>query len=102
MTGGHTANLLTVWRAHRVDVVLREAWERGIALAGLCAGSMCWFESGVTARAFGLPWSIAGGGFLTIVVAGSFAVLFPSLRRVDTFTELDPQRDRPKVSRSDD
>ena len=60
------------------------------------------FESGVTARAFGLPWSIAGGGFLTIVVAGSFAVLFPSLRRVDTFTELDPQRDRPKVSRSDD
>jgi MFS family permease len=50
------------------------------------------FESGVTARAFGLPWSIAGGGFLTIVVAGSFALLFPSLRRVDTFTELDPQR----------
>jgi MFS family permease len=50
------------------------------------------FESGVTARAFGLPWSIAGGGFLTIVVAGSFAVLFPSLRRIDTFTQLDPRR----------
>lgn len=49
------------------------------------------FESGVTARAFGLPWSIAGGGFLTIVVAGSFALLFPSLRKVDTFAELDPQ-----------
>ncbi len=48
------------------------------------------FESGVTARAFGLPWAIAGGGFLTVVVAGSFAVLFPSLRRVDTFDELQP------------
>ena len=50
------------------------------------------FESGVTARAFGLSWSIAGGGFITVVVAAGFAVLFPSLRRVDTFDELDPER----------
>lgn len=48
------------------------------------------FESGVTARAFGLPWAIAGGGFITVLVAASFAVLFPSLRRVDTFEELEP------------
>ncbi len=48
------------------------------------------FESGVTARAFGLPWAIAGGGFVTVLVAASFAVLFPSLRRVDTFDELTP------------
>jgi hypothetical protein len=50
------------------------------------------FESGVTARVFGLPWAIAGGGFLTIVVAASFAWLFPSVRRIDTFEELDPDR----------
>jgi MFS family permease len=50
------------------------------------------FESGVTARAFGLPVSIAGGGFITLVVASSFAVLFPALRRVDTFDELSPQQ----------
>ena len=59
------------------------------------------FESGVTARAFGLPWSIAGGGFLTIVVAGSFALLFPSLRRIDTFGQLDPRHSsyhEPEVS----
>jgi MFS family permease len=48
------------------------------------------FESGVTARAFGLPWAIAGGGFITMVVAVSFAALFPALRRVDTFEELEP------------
>jgi hypothetical protein len=48
------------------------------------------FESGVTARAFGLPWAIAGGGFITMAIAASFAVLFPSLRRVDTFDELEP------------
>ncbi len=48
------------------------------------------FESGVAARAFGLPWAIAGGGFITVFIAASFAVLFPSLRRVDTFEELEP------------
>ena len=50
------------------------------------------FESGLTARVFGLPWAIAGGGFLTILVAASFAWLFPSVRRIDTFDELDPAR----------
>ncbi len=48
------------------------------------------FESGVAARAFGLPWAIAGGGLVTMLIAGSFAVLFPALRRVDTFEELEP------------
>ncbi len=46
--GGNTANLLAIWRLHRVDEILREAWRRGIVLAGLSAGSICWFESGVT------------------------------------------------------
>ena len=50
------------------------------------------FESGVTARLFGVPLAIAGGGFITMLIAGSFAWLFPSLRRIDTFDELDPQR----------
>ncbi len=46
------------------------------------------FESGVAARAFGLPMAIAGGGFITVAIAGTFAVIFPSLRRIDTFAEL--------------
>ena len=48
------------------------------------------FESGVAARAFGLPWAIAGGGFITVAIAASFAFVFPSLRRIDTFEELRP------------
>ena len=48
------------------------------------------FESGVAARVFGVPWAIAGGGIITMLIAGSFAVVFPSLRRIDTFEELDP------------
>lgn len=46
--GGNTANMLAVWRVHGLDVVLREAWEAGVVLAGLSAGSLCWFSSGVT------------------------------------------------------
>ncbi|MGB0112929.1 MAG: MFS transporter [Ilumatobacteraceae bacterium] len=48
------------------------------------------FESGVAARMFGVPWAIAGGGFITMAIAASFAVVFPSLRNIDTFEELDP------------
>lgn len=46
--GGNTANMLAIWRAHGVDEILRQAWERGVILAGLSAGSLCWFEAGVT------------------------------------------------------
>jgi peptidase E len=46
--GGNTLNMLAIWRLHGVDVALREAWARGIALGGVSAGSICWFESGVT------------------------------------------------------
>jgi len=46
--GGNTANMLAIWSVHGVDAILREAWERGIVLAGSSAGSICWFEAGVT------------------------------------------------------
>ncbi len=59
--GGNTVNLLAVWRAQGIDEVMREAWERGIVLAGLCAGSMCWFEGGVTAS-FGTRLAPLAGG----------------------------------------
>jgi peptidase E len=48
VTGGNTANLLAIWRVHGFDQVMREAWERGIVLAGSSAGMICWFEAGVT------------------------------------------------------
>jgi dipeptidase E len=48
VSGGNTANLLAVWRAHGFDRIVREAWEQGIVLAGSSAGMICWFEAGVT------------------------------------------------------
>jgi dipeptidase E len=51
--GGNTANMLAIWRLHGFDVILREAWEQGIVLAGSSAGMICWFEAGIT-DSFGL------------------------------------------------
>jgi dipeptidase E len=45
VSGGNTASMLAVWRAHGVDAVLREAWARGIVLCGPSAGANCWFEA---------------------------------------------------------
>ena len=61
--GGSLRNLLAIWRAHGLDGILREAWTRGIVLCGLSAGSMCWFQAGVTKSA-GAPETVAGLGFL--------------------------------------
>jgi len=46
--GGSVANLLAVWRVHGLDVVMREAWESGVVLAGVSAGSICWHVGGTT------------------------------------------------------
>ncbi len=48
------------------------------------------FESGVAARYVGVPWTVAGGGVATIAIAGAFAALVPSLRRIDTYDEVRP------------
>jgi peptidase E len=46
--GGNTVNLLSVWRAHGLDRLLARAWRRGAVLAGISAGMLCWFQSGLT------------------------------------------------------
>jgi predicted MFS family arabinose efflux permease len=47
------------------------------------------FESGVAARAFGLPWSIAGGGAMTVLIAASFWFWFPTVRGIDSFRDVE-------------
>ena len=61
--GGSLVNLLAIWRAQGLDAILHEAWEAGVVLAGLSAGSMCWFQWGVTTSS-GEPQTAAGLGFL--------------------------------------
>ena len=46
--GGSVVNLMAVWRAHRLDVLMRECWEAGVVLSGVGAGSLCWHLGGPT------------------------------------------------------
>jgi cyanophycinase-like exopeptidase len=46
--GGSVANLLTLWRLHGVDSAMRVAWEQGVILGGVSAGSLCWHVGGTT------------------------------------------------------
>jgi dipeptidase E len=61
--GGSMSNLLAIWRVHKLDEILYEAWRRGIVLCGISAGSMCWFRAGVT-KSHGEPRVTSGLGFL--------------------------------------
>ncbi len=47
-SGGNTLNQQAIWKAQGIDVVLRQAWDKGIILGGASAGSLCWFEEGTT------------------------------------------------------
>lgn len=46
--GGSVANLLAVWRVHGLDAILRRVWAAGVVLAGVSAGSICWYVGGST------------------------------------------------------
>ncbi|KRF25261.1 peptidase E [Phycicoccus sp. Soil803] len=48
VNGGSVANLLAVWRVHELDGVFRRVWEAGVVLAGVSAGSICWYTGGTT------------------------------------------------------
>ena len=62
--GGNTRSMLAVWRDWGLDACLRKAWERGVVLGGGSAGSICWFEHGVTDSIAGPLTALPCLGFL--------------------------------------
>lgn len=46
--GGSVAGLLATWRLHGVDKLMRQAWQAGVVLTGVSAGSICWHVGGTT------------------------------------------------------
>ena len=44
--GGNTLKMMKVWKKTGVDKMLKQAYEKGIVLSGLSAGSICWFRWG--------------------------------------------------------
>ncbi len=63
--GGSTRNLLALWREWGLDRIMRTAYDRGIILGGVSAGSICWFEQGTTDSLFGPLTPINCLGFLS-------------------------------------
>lgn len=43
---GNTLKMMNVWRKLGVDKILKTAYEKGIVLAGVSAGAICWFDFG--------------------------------------------------------
>ena len=62
--GGNTRSMLAVWRDWGFVDALRDALARGVVLCGSSAGSICWFEEGVTDSLAGALERLPGLGFL--------------------------------------
>jgi peptidase E len=65
VSGGNTRSMLAVWRHWGLDVLIREAWQRGVLLCGGSAGSLCWFENGLTDSVADSYTSMNGLGLLS-------------------------------------
>lgn len=48
VSGGSVAGLLAMWRLHGIDEAMRTAWQAGVVLTGVSAGSICWHTGGTT------------------------------------------------------
>ncbi|MFA4959893.1 MAG: peptidase E [Candidatus Cloacimonas sp.] len=46
--GGNTLNMMGIWKAQGIDAILGKALKNGIILSGGSAGSICWFQNGVS------------------------------------------------------
>lgn len=46
--GGNTKSMLAVWREWGLDIILKEAYNKGIIMSGVSAGAICWFDKGIT------------------------------------------------------
>ena len=63
--GGNTKSMLAVWREWEIPELLRRAWQSGTVLAGVSAGAICWFETGLT--------DSSGTGFYPLTCLGLLA-----------------------------
>src|SRR4051812_14798845 len=97
--GGNTRSMLAVWRDWGLDGYLRQAYDRGTVLGGASAGSICWFEWGLTDSIAGPLTALRCLGFL----AGANCPHYDSERhRRPTFTKLVARAAMPEGYAADD
>jgi len=92
--GGNALKMMRRWRLLGVDKVLRSAWESGVVMSGLSAGSICWFDSGHSdSESFYNPdnWKyigVKGLGFIRGVHCPHFNSETLGVSRADRFHEF--------------
>lgn len=62
--GGNTRNLMVLWKEWGLDRLLKEAYQAGKVVGGISAGSLCWYEYGVTDSVTGQLNKLACTGVL--------------------------------------
>jgi peptidase E len=78
--GGSVANLLALWRLHGYDLALRTAWNAGVVLGGVSAGSICWHVGGTT-DSFGPDLQPVANGLAFLPYSNGVHYNSESLRR---------------------
>lgn len=82
--GGNTKNLLALWREWGLDKHMRAAWRQGTVLRGISAGSLCWFQEGLSDSVPGKHTIISGLG----LIRGSHSPHYTSPKRREAFGQL--------------
>ena len=80
VNGGSVANLLAVWQVHGLGPVLHRAWQAGVVLGGISAGSLCWHVGGPT-DSFGPRLRIVTNGLAFLPYGNGVHYDSESLRR---------------------
>ncbi len=69
VSGGNTFGLMRAWKRYGVDKLLRKAWERGVVMSGMSAGSICWFAYGNSNSFYtNKPFRVTTMGWLPLLI----------------------------------
>jgi dipeptidase E len=84
--GGNALKMMKIWKKMGVDKILIKAYEKGIVMSGLSAGSICWFKYGNSdSRKFANPDAglikVTGLGLVNALYCPHYA--FEAYRKAD-------------------
>ena len=69
VSGGNTFGLMRVWQRLGVDKLLREAYDHGVVMSGMSAGSICWFRYGNSNSFYTeKPFRVSGMGWMNLLI----------------------------------
>jgi len=85
--GGSVANLLALWRLHGLDQALRQAWQAGVVLSGVSAGSICWHIGGTT-DSFGPDLRPVTDGLAFLPYSNGTGLLYCGTQLAEALSEI--------------